>query len=303
MKFRSPVTKLKRTIGKKTGIPTTKSGRSRKVNRVTGGVSGALSSLGNSPKSGRKISTRVSGSQQENGIGVVALIVACISGYFFGWITGLVVFFVSVIGFSILIAKNSANKVGAVPAREYETATTRFFPTDPAFEPINLSFTLHEPPKETASAPGGSYSMEPEKYQLDLGQAQCSCKGWGNREQYPIGDPRRLCRHLVYAFRERKLIQGNDEWSQAIIDNCEDIPLQSWRVRLHSAPDALVTRGDSAEWLNVFARRKENGERISEASGPITRYGWSVVESRWSYGESVPGAREINKLLHGARRP
>jgi hypothetical protein len=232
-------------------------------------------------------------------VAAFALIVAGISGYFFGFFTGLLVFFASLIFFSVLSAKNNSAIDDTVPSEEGATSI-QFSPTDPSFEPISLSFTLGEVPQETTTASGGAYGIEEDKYHLDLSQAQCSCESWGKREQYSIGDPRRLCRHLVRALRERNLIQGNDEWSEAIIQNGEGIPLKAWRVRLDTAPDVLVTQGDSDEWLNVFAREKETRERISEASGPIRRHGWSVLENRWSFGQSVPGARELNRLLRGA---
>lgn len=39
---------------------------------------------------------------------------------------------------------------------------------------------------------------------------------------------------------------------------------------------------------------------VSMRSGPIRRFGWSMVEKRWSYGVSVAGARELNKILREA---
>lgn len=57
MRFKSPVTKLKRQVAKTTGIPTTKTGWSGKLNRLTGGVSAALSGKGRSIKTkGRRMS-------------------------------------------------------------------------------------------------------------------------------------------------------------------------------------------------------------------------------------------------------
>lgn len=178
--------------------------------------------------------------------------------------------------------------------------TAKFSPQGLSLEPIELDFSLGELPQVKTTAPGGPYGMEKDKYQLDLEQAQCSCKSWENRQQFPLGDPRRLCHHLVYAYRKRNLIQGNDKWAEAIIENEQGVPLKSWLARLQSAPDALVTKGSSDEWLNVFAHEKKSGERIAEASGPIRRYGWSMIEKRWSYGVSVAGARELNKILREA---
>jgi hypothetical protein len=186
------------------------------------------------------------------------------------------------------------------PRARKTRSLVRFSPSDPALEPINLSFTLGEPPDERTTAPGGTYGEEQDKYQLDLGRAQCSCRGWTKRKQYPVGDPRRLCHHLVRALRDRDLIRGNEEWAESVVEHRDGIPIRTWLARLETAPDVLVTQGDSDEWLNIFAHEKLSGERISEASGPIKRYGWSLAEGRWSYGENVPGARELRKILRGA---
>jgi len=178
--------------------------------------------------------------------------------------------------------------------------TGKFSPLGSSLEPIELSFSLGKLPQLKTTAPGGPYGMEKDKYQLDLEQAQCSCKGWQLRKHYPIGDSRRLCRHLVNAYRMRELIKGNDEWAEAIIENGEGVPLTAWRVKLNTAPEALITQGDSEEWLNVFAHIMKTGEKIAEASGPISRFGWSIVEKRWAYGVSIPGARELNKILRAS---
>ena len=105
MKLKSPVTKMKRKVAKTTGIPTTKSGRSRKLSRLTGGASGALSGAGRS----RNTKGR-GGSKEQNGVGVLALVIASISGYFFGLTAGFVIFFILLVVFSIIVAKNNAGK-------------------------------------------------------------------------------------------------------------------------------------------------------------------------------------------------
>lgn len=185
------------------------------------------------------------------------------------------------------------------PAKLHQ-GSIQFSPSDSVLQPIELRFEVGELPQKKTTAPGGRYGAERDKYQLDLGQAQCSCGGWQQRKRYPLGDPRRLCRHLVVALRRQKFVKGTDEWSQAVIDNGEGVPLQAWIARLETAPDALITNDGSDDWLNVFAHEKKSGERIADASGPISRWGWSITETRWAGGTGIPGARELRDLLKDA---
>ncbi len=53
--------------------------------------------------------------------------------------------------------------------------------------------------------------------------------------------------------------------------------------------------------MNVLARTKQRGERISEASGEIERFGWNVREKRWTYGDGPPGSRELTPRLREIR--
>jgi len=48
-------------------------------------------------------------------------------------------------------------------------------------------------------------------------------------------------------------------------------------------------------WIDVYALSKNNREaRI----GIIDRYGYCLLEKRWSYGENPYGSREIRKVLN-----
>lgn len=100
MKFKSPAKKwkanAKRSVARTTGIPTTKSGRSRKVSRLTHGI-----------VSGRKRSRAgsTSGGQGNPAIVVIGLIAGVGVGYIFGWIAGIVAFFVAAIATAVALTK------------------------------------------------------------------------------------------------------------------------------------------------------------------------------------------------------
>lgn len=198
-----------------------------------------------------------------------------------------------------IAASVQVNNNAAKPLQKRDSES-HFNPTNPAFQPADLCFDVAELPAEIVTAPGGPGGIESDKYRLDLAHTQCSCDGWKRRRSLAEVDPRRLCRHLVNALRRRDLIHGTEKWSKAVIDNGEGVPLKAWVVRLQTAPDVLVSLGDNDDWLNVFAHQQLSGERIAEASGPITRCGWSLTENRWAYGVRVPGAGELRKLLREA---
>lgn len=182
-----------------------------------------------------------------------------------------------------------------------ETEGTRsignFKPSKSVFQPITPQFILSDLPSEIVSSPGGAYGSERDKYQTDLGTLSCTCGGGKLRGQFPSGDPRRVCYHLMRHLCKRKLIQGVDYWAAAIVECGDDVPLESWELQLETAPPVLVTRGTNPEWLSILARSKRSGERIAEASGPVERHGWSLMDNRWSYGQGPPGAGEVRKLL------
>jgi hypothetical protein len=175
-----------------------------------------------------------------------------------------------------------------------------FVPRDNAFQPAVLRFPLGDLPYslDPISVPSGGYNSQ--TYQLDIGTLGCTCQSGQIRSQFPARDARRICHHLMPYLRNHGLIHGGDHWAQVLIDQGEGAPLDAWTLRLNTAPPILITRGTSPLWLNIFARSKRPGERIAQASGPIERYGWSLLEKRWSYGEGPPGAGEARRLIIAA---
>ncbi|WP_176518630.1 SWIM zinc finger family protein [Rhodobacter maris] len=136
-------------------------------------------------------------------------------------------------------------------------------------------------------------------YSLDLAAQTCTCPDFvevrGNLAK--SGELGRLCKHLVRALNERHAFDSANNWVRAIVNAGHGAPYIAWEVSLPTAKPMLVTVGNSREWLNVFAHMKRNGERYSEASGPIEQFGWSLGGHRWSYGQGPAGASEIRPFL------
>ena len=76
--------------------------------------------------------------------------------------------------------------------------------------------------------------------------------------------------------------------------------LRSWRVTLNSARDVVITHRGKSEWIDVFSCTNKRDERVAEASGPMSHFGWSMNQHRWSYGDGPPGSRELSKVLKEA---
>ena len=164
-------------------------------------------------------------------------------------------------------------------------------------KPYKLKFEMGSLPRERIGAAGGAYGEDMDRYLLDLGKLTCTCADWQKKRQYKRKDPRRLCRHLVRELRDRRLIAGTDNWSQAIIDNASGIPDSAFLIRLTTAPNMLLVHEQGSHWFNIFAHTQQRGQPIAEASGPIERFGWSPDEQRWSYGKAPPGSRELRQYL------
>lgn len=145
---------------------------------------------------------------------------------------------------------------------------------------------------EVASGSGSG-----ESYEVDLRSLTCTCPDFARRKREPEDSLSRCCKHLLSELSSRGLFQECDKWTRAVVESGFGAPMASWLINLDTAPEVLATASSDSNWLNVFAHGKRKGERIREASGGIERFGWSVEEKRWSYGDGPPGAGELRKIL------
>lgn len=133
---------------------------------------------------------------------------------------------------------------------------------------------------------------------VDLAAQTCSCDDFRQHRAGRAPDHfARWCKHLVVGLREDGAFAGADEWIAAIAHNDHGGPVGAFKVALKSAPEVLMVVDPASDWVNVYARTLNSGERIAQASGPIEKFGWSVSQHRWSWGEGPPGARELRRML------
>ncbi|SDH70635.1 SWIM zinc finger family protein [Propionivibrio dicarboxylicus] len=133
-------------------------------------------------------------------------------------------------------------------------------------------------------------------YEIDLGEITCTCPDFATRSGFPKNHMSRLCKHLMASLDAAKAF-SDDPWKAAIAKNHQGGPVEALMISPSKSQPVLLTVSRNKDWVNVFARKKRRGETMATASGEIDQFGWSVAESRWSYGEAPPGARELRGIL------
>jgi hypothetical protein len=132
-------------------------------------------------------------------------------------------------------------------------------------------------------------------YDVDLTGPSCSCPDWRTwRSALPPGDPTRCCKHTFDAFSRVRPEGGWPGWLDAFLEQgWRADPQTRWRVLEVSGRQVLASTAPR-DWANVFA------------PGPVRyqRFGFNVVERRWSYGVEPDGAAMIaNSILAGLSAP
>lgn len=173
----------------------------------------------------------------------------------------------------------------ATPPAEIELATSQF----------SLAWAIPAHIKGVVEFPESSTSRV--VVYADLGAQTCTCAAFVSRSNAPKDQFGRWCRHLVQGLADAGAFSGASEWHQAMATRGFEGPIGALLVRRATAPDVVLAKGDHPHWISIYARSQRSGERISEASGPVARYGWHLLEHRWAWGQAPPGARELRRML------
>jgi hypothetical protein len=125
-------------------------------------------------------------------------------------------------------------------------------------------------------------------YDVDLTGPSCNCPDWRtNRSALPRGDLTRCCKHTFDAFSRIRPKVGWPGWLDAFLEQgWRAHPQTRWRV-LEIAGQQVLASTAPLEWANVFAPSAEGYQR----------FGFSVVERRWSYGVEPDGAIQIANAI------
>jgi hypothetical protein len=137
-----------------------------------------------------------------------------------------------------------------------------------------------------------------ESFTVSMVNQTCSCEKFAASGSNPMNHMSRWCEHLMYAMHTRKALAHENEWIQAIAADQHQGPLFAMMIERPTTGKVLMTGRDDGEWLNFYAKSKKRGETVTQASGKINRYGWSIKRKGWAYDKAPPGARELRVLIN-----
>ena len=134
-------------------------------------------------------------------------------------------------------------------------------------------------------------------YELDLINQTCGCEKFQKCSIYPVNDIRRLCPHLQDKLLPRFIINIS-ELAECYVNYGSRRNHEISKYHLSSGvPFYIGHSGLKYEWIDVYARKRRKGEKECNFTGSYKRYGYNLLEKRWSYGKGPAGASEIKKQI------
>jgi hypothetical protein len=135
-----------------------------------------------------------------------------------------------------------------------------------------------------------------ETYRVNLRTHTCDCPAWkGNRKDFPLGDMKRACVHIVDAYQETVKADGGTPLPGIFGHLIADLstrgrgidPKSDWKLLKVQTLPHLVSIGP--EWCSVYARKHGEG---------FDRYAYNLSEQRWAYGDSPKNRLYLEKYLN-----
>lgn len=134
-----------------------------------------------------------------------------------------------------------------------------------------------------------SFTEVGKNYTINLHTVKCSCEDFLNtRANKRIDSIERLCKHL------RKAIIGSSHIKNTVYESILSETYSSKSYCKLENVDAIVGFTEGNEWLNIYkmAQPDKNGET------KYARYGYSLIENRWSYGRSPFDYEKIESMIY-----
>lgn len=143
------------------------------------------------------------------------------------------------------------------------------------------------------------------KHEVNLETLSCSCSWWQERcAHLPARDIRRVDRHVARLLIRSKAIKEFDEIIQVILGHEDDYRNYEGfgadylhRMTLHSGMKIVFTFRTNSPWVNVITRRRKKGDTGDYYTGRYSKYGFNLIEERWSYGRTPPGAKLFRNII------
>jgi hypothetical protein len=144
-------------------------------------------------------------------------------------------------------------------------------------------------PRFAATIQVASSSETDMVYEVDFSGPSCTCPDFdSHRKNLPAGHPSRCCKHIIQGYSQVRSSKGWPSWLDAFLENgfFRTHPKQEWTVVKSGTTNYLVSSANP-EWANVYA--KIDGENV--------KYGYSIDEDRWSYGNKPNDANTLAKAI------
>lgn len=202
----------------------------------------------------------------------------------------------------------------AVGRRAGPSAQERFEERYPLVElkPVDLSYRWYsdggrDPELDIAVV---AHSEPVGTYLVNLARRSCTCEKFKRGRGVIAADQQgRLCKHLLAElgangrFEAQGLGRVLLEYAQVIgwvggVTRAWFFDSSNGRVKGHPCLVVQEYPGE-LEWVGVCVI---DPNRVGVALVGSQRYGWSLREERWAYGEAAPGAMELKPLLRGLAR-
>lgn len=163
-----------------------------------------------------------------------------------------------------------------VRRRVQELAST-MPPHEPLLPPLDITLRIR------SSSEPGLY------YDVCLVGPSCTCPDWTKSHRHlPESHLSRACKHVLAAYSQivpAGLWRG---WLGAFLDiGWRAEPLTNWRLLEMDQMIFLLSTAGATGWANVYC----------ELDSGYERYGYSVVERRWSYGNEPPSKEQLARVL------
>ena len=127
------------------------------------------------------------------------------------------------------------------------------------------------------------------EYSIDLTGPTCTCPDFlSERSKLPKGDLSRCCKHVLQAFAQVRPKDGWTGWLDSFLElGIRPHPKTKWAV-VKPGKDFVLISSAPQEWANVFLYSGSENER----------FGYSVNDSRWSYGTPPKNAAKLVAAIH-----
>ncbi|MBF0380080.1 MAG: hypothetical protein HQL69_03625 [Magnetococcales bacterium] len=121
-------------------------------------------------------------------------------------------------------------------------------------------------------------------YKVNLFLQTCTCRRFrARRGHFPLGDVRRLCRHIRKELMIKRTVFGISEMLQCIIekrvrDKCYiEVEIYGNKIAIGFHP--------KSDFVRIYTRKKETSDLPDEPlTGPYDKYTLIVSQGAWVYG-------------------